>query len=678
MISLVLPPLTQLSTPYPSTAYLSRCLRRAGIAHTQRDLGLEFFLKIFSKDGLSKIFDHLEQAEELPDPAWQALALRQQHVAAIGPVLRFLQGKDRTLAAKILDTPFLPRGPRLAAVDLALFGEFAVDDAARHLATLYIEDLADLVTSCVDPGFGLARYQHHLGVGPASYDALHARLQGNTLLDQILDALSDSLVGEVVGLSVPFPGTLYGALRIGKRLKARGVYVVMGGGYVNTELRAMTETRLWECVDALCYDDGEGPLLALLEWRQGGPDRRHRTLCADGMHNHAAPDVPAEFASWYGDLPLDKYLALIDGVNPAHRLWSDGRWNKLTLAHGCYWKKCSFCDIQLDYIRHYVPHRAIALVDAMEELIAATGQSGFHMVDEAAPPKGMREVGLEILSRQLAVSWWGNIRFDEAFTPDLCRMLAASGLIAVTGGLEVASDRLLKKMQKGVSIEQVARVAKAFRDAGVLVHAYLMYGFPTQTVQETVDAMEIVRQLFEAGVISSAFWHRFVLTRHSGMYPQPQAYGIEIIDHPNAFAQNDLEHRDPQGGDHDRFDQILPEALKAWMQGQDLDRPVHHWAPGLPPSQESPQRIRQALLAPVPDRGQRLIWLGGDVLAQEDGLLLHHLDHSTHLRIRPETAEVVGSLLQAARPDQPPLNKEDVSVPPKLWERLRKAGLVVV
>jgi hypothetical protein len=50
-----------------------------------------------------------------------------------------------------------------------------------------------------------------------------------------------------------------------------------------------------------------------------------------------------------------------------------------------------------------------------------------------------------------------------------------------------------------VTVEQVARVTQ-FTEAGVMVHCYLMYGYPTQTVQETVDSLEMVRQLFEAGI----------------------------------------------------------------------------------------------------------------------------------------------------------------------------------
>lgn len=693
---LVLPPLTQLNTPYPSTAFLARALRDAGRTCTQRDLGLELVLGLYTRDGLREVFDTLSAREELPEPAWRALALRDHHERCIDPVIRFLQGRDRTLATRILDTPFLPGGPRLDRADLARFGPLASDDAARHLATLYLEDLADLLTACIDPGFAFARYQHHLAAGSASFDGLAERLATTHLIDARIDALADSLLGEgppaetIVGLSVPFPGNLYGALRIGQRVRARGAFVLLGGGYVNTELRETTEPRLWECVDALTFDDGEGPLLAWLDYLEGRGDRRHRTLTREGRVEHPHVDQPAAFAPDYGGLPLDRYLQVVDTLNPAHRLWSDGRWNKLMVAHGCYWRRCSFCDIQLDYIARYAPTRTRALVDAMEELTTNTGQSGFHLVDEAAPPRGIRDLALEILSRGTAVTWWGNIRFERAWTPDLARLCAASGLVAVTGGLEVASDRLLNRMDKGVTIAQAALAAQAFQSAGVMVHAYLMYGFPTESAQETIDAMEVVRQLFTAGLLDSAFWHRFVLTRHSGMARDPAAYGIQVAPSPpGAFAQNDLDHLDPTGADPDPFDAGLAAALAAWMRGEDHERPVHTWFKDAAPTTIAADHILQILnegpSTPVGPSG-RLVWLGGEVLDQDGALALHAAGGVTLIRGRRAARDWLAEVIMATRPNQAPLREEEVlaTFPGDFeafrgtWHRVRQAGLVTV
>jgi len=348
---------------------------------------------------------------------------------------------------------------------------------------------------------------------------------------------------------------------------------------------------VFDYFDYVSLDDGERPLLALLEHLHGvrGVDRLVRTFVRSGdavrYIDASEPDVPfAEVGTptWDG-LPLDRYLSILDMLNPMHRLWSDGRWNKLTVAHGCYWKKCSFCDVSLDYISRYDGIAAATLVDRIETIIAETGQTGFHFVDEAAPPKALRAMAEELHKRNRAISWWGNIRFEKSFTPALCRQLADSGCIAVSGGLEVASDRLLKLMQKGVSVEQVARVTHAFSDAGILVHAYLMYGFPTQTLHDTVDALEYVRQLFAAGCIQSGFFHRFVCTVHSPVGMHPEQFGITLQPLPPvSFARNDVGFLDPSGVDHDSLGVALNKALYNYMHGIGLDEDVRNWFSGFP------------------------------------------------------------------------------------------------
>ena len=150
--------------------------------------------------------------------------------------------------------------------------------------------------------------------------------------------------------------------------------------------------------------------------------------------------------------------------------------------------------------------------------------------------------------------------------------------MAVSGGLEVASDRLLELMKKGVTVAQVARVTRAFTDAGIMVHAYLMYGFPTETTQDTVDALERVRQLFAAGCIQSAYWHRFAATAHSPIGMHPAQYGITLRPPPNiTFAHNDIEFDDPTGTDHDFLGAGLRKALYNYMHGVGLEADVREW-----------------------------------------------------------------------------------------------------
>jgi radical SAM superfamily enzyme YgiQ (UPF0313 family) len=394
----------------------------------------------------------------------------------------------------------------------------------------------------------------------------------------------------LVLVSVPFPGAVYAAFRIAQAIKAfdPSIVTALGGGYVNTELRELTEPRVFDHFDYLTLDAGERPLLALLEHLAGQRSASrlvrtfHRPQGSNEVRytNFVEPDVPFNEVgtpTWDG-LPLGSYLSLLDMLNPMHRLWSDGRWNKLTVAHGCYWKKCSFCDVSLDYISRFDAATAETLADRIEAIVAETGQTGFHFVDEAAPPKSLKALAAELERRKLSISWWGNIRFEKTFTPSLCQQLADSGCIAISGGLEVASDRLLGLMKKGVSVDQVARVTRGFSEAGILVHAYLMYGFPTQTVHDTVDALELVRQLFAAGCIQSGFFHRFTCTVHSPVGLNPEAYGVTLEPMPPvSFAKNDISFIDPTGVDHDRLGLALKKALYNYMHGVGLEEDVRGW-----------------------------------------------------------------------------------------------------
>lgn len=600
-----IPPMTQLNTPYPSTAYITGFLRKQGIDAVQADIALGLVLKLFSPDGLDRISAEIEQYEEVTERVALFMDQFSRYRATIAPTIRFLQGGDSTLAHRINGRGFLPEGPRFEALDVYVddeggdplawaFGALGAQDKARHLATLYLNDLADVIADAIDERFEFVRYAESLAGSQPSFDPLaNALQQPFTVIDEILVELTleefKRQQPQLVLLSVPFPGAVYAALRMAQAIKAENpdVKIALGGGYVNTELRELAEPRLFDFVDFVTLDSGERPLLCMVEHLQGkrGQQRLVRTFTrnAEGKvqyTNWAEPDVPfgdVGTPTWDG-LPLHSYLSLLDMLNPMHRLWSDGRWNKLTVAHGCYWKKCSFCDVSLDYISRYENATATELVNRIETIVNETGQTGFHFVDEAAPPKALKALALELIDRQVSISWWGNIRFEKSFTPELCQLLADSGCIAISGGLEVASDRLLSLMKKGVSVEQVARVTKGFTDAGVLVHAYLMYGFPTQTVQDTVDALEYVRQLFAAGCIQSGYFHRFACTVHSPVGKNPEEYGIQLKPLPQgAFAKNDIGFVDPTGVDHAALGEGLNRALYNYMHGIGLDQNVRSW-----------------------------------------------------------------------------------------------------
>ena len=609
--------MTQLNTPYPATAYLTGFLRLhaadLGLEVAQADASLALFLRLFSAPLVERAAELLaariraaRRRAAVPRSVAHFLEHAPRYAVTVEPAIRFLQKRDPSLALRIVGRTFLPEGPRFAhlkppptAGDAApddqlasAFGTLGTTEQARYLASLYVDDLADVWREGIDSHFELARYGEHLAASAPTFDALHDALEGEpTLVDATLDELTRELVAvhapDVVGVSAPFPGNVYGAFRMARTIRAAApdAKLVLGGGWVNTELRALSEPHVFDYFDYVTLDDGERPLLNLLQRFAGRRAPLLRTYVRKNdtvtLETDATQhDIPLRDAGTptYAGLPLADYVSVLEMLNPMHRLWSDGRWNKLTLAHGCYWKKCSFCDVSLDYISRYDRATTDLLVRRIRSLIAETGETGFHLVDEAAPPAAMRALAKRLLAERLSITWWGNIRFEKTFTPELCELLASAGCVAVSGGLEVASDRLLTLMQKGVTVEQVARVTRAFTDAGIMVHAYLMYGFPTETVQDTIDALERVRQLFAAGCIQSAYWHRFSATAHSPIGLNPERYGITLKPPPHiTFAHNDVAFDDPVGADHELLGVGLRKALYNYMHGAGLDTDVRSW-----------------------------------------------------------------------------------------------------
>ena len=587
--------------------------------------------------------------------------MKRYYCDTIEPVMHFLEGGDATLAQRICLGGLLPQAARFDALDdgelETTFGEMGTTECARYLCTLYLQDLSDYIRGTVTDLFEIVRYGEQLAVAVERFDRIEEALARPanaieqlmcTLLDRHMEAVQPS----IVGFTVPFPGCLTLALRCAAHLRQTHpqVRIAMGGGYPTTELRQMSDPGIFRYIDYLILDDGELPLERILS----GGELLH-TYTRDGYHagsegiSHLQRGCPD-----FDGLPFKRYISLLEFNNPMHRLWSDGVWNKMMLAHGCYWAKCAFCDTSLDYIGRYDCVPATTFVDWMEQVARQTGSTGFHFVDEAAPPQRLRDVALEILHRGLRFTWWTNIRFEPYFTGDLCQLLAASGCIAVAGGLEVASDRLLTTMQKGITIHEAAMAARNLSQAGIMVHTYLMYGFPTQTLQETVDSLEVVRQLFRASWIHSGFWHRYAMTVHSPSGRQPELFGVRRRnDHINPFANNEICFVENRGYHIQQTGESLRMALSAYMRGDGLDRPVHKWFSGKAPSTTH----EATLIADVqitPDRARlyndraRVVWLGLPPERTAEGVAVTDLYGTKELKFKNDEADFLMELLPMA------------------------------
>ncbi len=594
-ILFITPPFTQLNTAYPASAYLKGFLDGYDISFSHCDLSIELFTSIFTSDFLRSIFKEAEDLENYFYP--EVSEMKDLYIARVDVVIGFLQKQDIDTAHKILEAQFLPLGHRLLKVSTEIkwdAGAIGVIDKAKHYGTLFVEEIGDFIQANVDEFFAFTKYAEQIATSASSFHQLDELLtyQPTLIEDEMMNILEEKIQNyspDLVCFTIPFPGNLFAALRCSQFIKQffPGIHIAFGGGYCNTELRSLEDPRIFQFIDFISLDDGEGPLLKIVNYLEGtiGINDLERTFVLENNQVVYKNQIPNTIfhhrnlpAPNYSGLPFDKYVSFLDVVNPMHRMWTDARWNKLTISHGCYWKQCSFCDVSLDYIGNYQNTTAEDLVNKIEKIIKDTGITGFHFVDEAAPPKMLRALSNSLIARNVNITWWTNIRFEKTFDFELCALMAKSGCIAVTGGLEVASDRLLTKMKKGVDIAQVARVTHNFSENSVMVHAYLMYGFPTQTEQETIDSLEVVKRIFERNCIQSAFWHLFTTTIHSPIGKNPQDFGIEITGPVfEGFAQNDLYHIDPQGADHPKYTTGLNLALHNYLNGSGFDEGLQSW-----------------------------------------------------------------------------------------------------
>lgn len=589
-ILLVTPPLTQLNTPYPATCQLLGFLRTQGIEAEQMDLSIELIQNLFTSTQLEVIFNKVAPTIKLPKANKITLQQSDFYIKTIEPVMRFLSGKDNSLAQRFSDRSFWPQSKRVPTDDDLewAFGMIGNHDRATHLCTIFLKDLCDFIQQAIDPHFELIRYAESLCLRLPEYDPLKEELNKPlSLIDKLmLDIFEERIRNcnpDVVGFTIPFPGNLYSALRCAKWLKEEypSIKICMGGGYVNTELRSLSDPAIFDIIDYILFDDGELPLLRLLT---GGELIRTLSLSFDReiirTNFDSKENIPfSEIGVLdYDGLCENNYINLIEMTNPMHALWSNGRWNKMMLAHGCYWGKCTFCDGGLDYIKRYETTSIDMIVNRMEAIMKQTGQSGFHFVDEAAPPALLRKLAEEIIKRKLIVSYWTNVRFEKSFTSELCYLMAQSGCIAISGGLEVASPRILKLINKGITIETARDSMKNFEDAGIMTHAYLMYGFPSETAQETIDSLEVVRDLFSDGLIQSAFWHRYAMTVHSPSGQHPESVCAVRINQPlGRFANNEIPFTTEHEIDLEYYGKGLNLATFNYMQGAGYELPLINW-----------------------------------------------------------------------------------------------------
>ncbi len=173
---LVTPPLTQLNMPYPATTVLTGFLKQQGYTVWQTDLGIDYIDAVYSPLFLEKLFR--QPTDKLSGPYKKMQSLAPLYCKAVEPVKQFLRTAEQGLAYRIISRNWLPEGPRFAQVEQSefQFGPMGITELAKHLATLYMQDIADFIRLYADAGFELVRYHEKLGASAPTFEALYQKL----------------------------------------------------------------------------------------------------------------------------------------------------------------------------------------------------------------------------------------------------------------------------------------------------------------------------------------------------------------------------------------------------------------------------------------------------------------------------------------------------------------------
>lgn len=695
---IIQPPLVQLNTPYPSGAYLLDFFNSLYEEKNVKgrvewfDLSNSFFHKIFCKHGIAHIFNStFEKALKLSSQyesqgddntafhLRRFISQKEFWINWIDEIIAIVCSSNskisgREFAHEFIRSAHVPRGMRVENFLSNLNRDVSTDDA-QILSSLALADLADYITMVYDQNFALIRYAEHLATSTAEFSETIEGLKAPSLNDFYKPLLLEKIASyknepTLYCISVPFPGCFESALFSADLIRKEcgdNAIIIFGGGYVNTELREISEKGIFDYCHILSYDKGYGSYIRLFDEfinvACGIEDEKQCFNLKEAFENifdsrkfynfsylkNGSVIIPLEkeneeykvlykkeheyirkITPDYSHIDFTKYPRLADDTNPMHRIWNDGAWLKAYIAHGCYWHRCAFCDTTLDYVKDYCLTDINSLYDSLCVQAEKTGVHGIHFVDEACPPVALQNFALKNMavksSNKIPLTYWGNIRFEKTFDRDLADLLSAGGLTAVSAGIEIATGNGLSAVNKGTDMENIVNACCAFKEAGILIHSYMIFGFWSQSVQDLIDSMETLRQLFGAGLLDSAFWHKFTLTLHStvyeeykkGKYPE-----LKILPQKKTqFAKNDLHFEGEEKSE--KFSAPLNAALELWMHGEKLSKPVESYFPFKMPKPSIAKDYIASLIAKyeenrdrkfhkIPEQGskEKFVWLGG-------------------------------------------------------------------
>lgn len=314
----------------------------------------------------------------------------------------------------------------------------------------------------------------------------------NNLDDPVYKEAYEVIVKErpdVIGISVS-TSAYKAALNIARLSKkfSPNVRIVFGGIHPTVLPEEVLQTNL---VDIVVRGEGEFTFLEVIKALENGKSIRRilgtSFIADDGSIIH---NPNRELLTDLDTLPFPAKHLVLDVKGASHIPY-----HRIMTSRGCPFE-CTFCVSNKIWGRKVRFRSAKNVIDEINEVKRKFGITFFCIDDDTFTINSKYVEGLcdGLIKENLGISWWCQIR-TENITERLVKKMKKAGCINVAIGIESGDDNILKKINKQLDKKTVLKSSALFKEFGILVDAFFMFGFPWENKTELDNTVKFMKEI---------------------------------------------------------------------------------------------------------------------------------------------------------------------------------------
>lgn len=524
-ILLLFPPSWHPSQPYLSLPSLTAFLKREGIRDvTQRDLNIEFLEVLLSWEKMKAEYEKMED--------WLKKVTNEASPE--------LKEKYEGIKKAVEWIPNLVEWVERAKKTIRSSDFYNIEKYTEALKV--IDKWLELITAYYWPSQITTLHNDMRYSVYSSGDIMAAikDVEENIFLNIFKDHFMPSILEEgpgLVGISITSTSQIIPGFTLARLIKEKNsdIHITIGGSIftklADNLLSDNCREDLFSIVDSFVIFEGEHALLSLIEQMENGNDLSKVPNLIYKQNGKTVINEPLLIED-LNYLPTPDY----DGF-PLHLYHTPQLVLPIQTSRGCYWRKCTFCNLHLDH-RVFRPRNIDLVMEDINNLSRRHKTKFFFITDESIPLNNLRNLSERIVENSLDIKWITGVRLEKKLGPDLIEKAAMGGCLKFVFGLESYNQRVLDMMQKGIHRDTVNRIIEDCLRFGVAIHLYIIVGFPTEKREEAFETMDFI--LGNDRLCSS-----------SGFSCLPSLFELEkgspIMDSPNTYRLTKI--MEPKGHD---------------------------------------------------------------------------------------------------------------------------------